>query len=431
MQSIISYPLATFRMGLWRLGQASCVLRSRRGPTVVVDPYLTDSAGRDAPRLSRRFPPPFPPEELSADLVLITHNHIDHLDPGTLAPSPALKSAVFCGSPVTCAALEKLGVASDRLVKMEPGASGELKGVKVGAVKAVHDDGALGFVVGTEGGLSTYFVGDSRFDPSLAGAGHADVLVVPINGKMGNMGAEDAAKLAKLIQPRWAVPVHYDLMRANGEDPAAFEQQMEWAGLGGVACTLEPMQPLLVTEERNGVVPKGRLVMSWECGQPVRQIELPAGYTMRTFRETDISALVGIYRKTLGAECGEGWFREAVMGARFFSPERVHIVDRAGFPVACGMAWEPGPIRDPRRGQAAFVVSSPEHHRRGLGKALMTAIQRWFTKDMRHEVRLETDDFRLGGIRSYLALGFTPVMDNGTAALRWGNVMAGLEGEEA
>jgi len=431
MQGILAYPLATFRMGLWRLGQASCVLRFRRGLTVVVDPYLTDSCGVNAPRMARRFPPPFPPEDLAADVVLITHDHLDHLDPGTLRPSPALKTAVFCGSPVVCAALEKLGVPVDRLTEMEPGDSADLKGVKVGAVKAVHDDGALGFVAGMEGGLSTYFVGDSRFDPALAGPGHADILVVPINGKMGNMGAEDAARLAKLIRPRWAVPVHYDLMRANGEDPAAFEQQMEWAGLGAATCTLEPMQPLLVTGEGIPVVPKGRLVMSWECGKPVRQIDVPAGYAMRAFRESDISALVGIYRKTLGAEYGEGWFRDEVMGARCFSPERVFVVDHVGFPVACGMAWEPGPVRDARRGMVAFVVAAPEHHRRGLGKALVASIQRWFTKDMRKEVRLETDDFRLGGIRSYLALGFTPVTDEGTAALRWGNVMAGLEAEEA
>jgi L-ascorbate 6-phosphate lactonase len=381
--------------------------------------------------MARRFPPPFPPEELAGDIVLVTHDHLDHLDPGTLSPSPALKAAVFCGSSRTCGALGKLGVGGDRLREMKEGDSVEVGSVKVSAIRAVHDEGALGFVVGGNGGLSAYFVGDSRFDPSLGVAGLADILVVPINGKMGNMGAEDAARLAKLVNPKWAVPVHYDLMRANGEDPAAFEQQMEWAGLRDRARVLFPMQPLLVTGEGNAVVPAGRLTMSWECGRPVRSIDLPAGYAMRVFRETDISALAGIYRRTLGPDYGEGWFRESVMGARFFSPDRLAVVDHAGFPVACGMAWEPGPIRDPRRGMASFVVASPEHHRRGLGKAIMAALQRWFTRDMRREVLLETDDYRLGGIRSYLSLGFGPVTASGNDALRWANVMAGLEGGEA
>ena len=75
-------------VALWGLGQASFVLRGA-GIVVYVDPYLRVSD-------RRLSPPPFSPEAVAnADVVLLTHDHGDHVDPETLpglaAASPAAR----------------------------------------------------------------------------------------------------------------------------------------------------------------------------------------------------------------------------------------------------------------------------------------------------------------------------------------------------
>src|SRR5258707_3888765 len=67
---------------LWWLGQAGFRLRDPAGgPTIFCDPFITPSD-------RRTWQAPIQPEALAqADLVLVSHEHSDHLD------RPALKAA--------------------------------------------------------------------------------------------------------------------------------------------------------------------------------------------------------------------------------------------------------------------------------------------------------------------------------------------------
>ena len=71
------------------LGHASFLIRLD-GRTVLTDPYLTDYASPLAPFGPKRFAPPaLRPEELPPiDLILLSHNHYDHLDLATIAALP-------------------------------------------------------------------------------------------------------------------------------------------------------------------------------------------------------------------------------------------------------------------------------------------------------------------------------------------------------
>jgi L-ascorbate metabolism protein UlaG (beta-lactamase superfamily) len=76
------------------LGHASFLLRLA-GKTIVADPFLSDYASPIPPFGPKRFAPPAlrAPELPPVDLLLLTHNHYDHLDLPSLAALPLAPGA--------------------------------------------------------------------------------------------------------------------------------------------------------------------------------------------------------------------------------------------------------------------------------------------------------------------------------------------------
>jgi L-ascorbate 6-phosphate lactonase len=224
------------------LGQSGFVIELS-ATTVLVDAFLS-------PHPDRRFPPPMAPADFrTVDVIACTHDHLDHLDDGSL---PALCAAspqarVVVPDPL----LEKvtgLGVPPDRVVGMQPDRPVEIAGITIHAIPAVHGvhpadaysfgqerSGGLyrylGFVF-QGGGVSVYHAGDTIGYPELAPRLRklgVDVALLPINGRdaarealdiVGNLDAEEAARLALDAGADVAVPMHYDMFAANPGDPA-------------------------------------------------------------------------------------------------------------------------------------------------------------------------------------------------------------------
>jgi L-ascorbate metabolism protein UlaG (beta-lactamase superfamily) len=68
-----------------------------------------------------------------------------------------------------------------------------------------------------------YHSGDTVVYDGLAdrvrALGPIDIAILPINGKVGNMGGRDAARLAKEIGAKLVIPCHYDMFEFNTADP--------------------------------------------------------------------------------------------------------------------------------------------------------------------------------------------------------------------
>src|SRR6185503_7616121 len=148
---------------------------------------------------------------------------------------------------------------------------------------------------------------------------------------------------------------------------------------------------------------------AWDCGMPIQDVVLPPDYRLRNYREADLPAIGEIYQATFGLD--ESWYKREFVSSPHFRPERVAVVDYRGRAVATALAWEEGPTVGMKRGLLHFVATHPEHHQRGLGKAVTAAVMHYFTKDGRNQVVLTTDEHRLRAIRAYLAMGFKPVED--------------------
>ena len=65
------------------LGQAGLMFETR-GKTILVDPYLSDSVAKIEPKNVRRVPVKEDLLSIRPDVVLCTHDHLDHIDPETL-----------------------------------------------------------------------------------------------------------------------------------------------------------------------------------------------------------------------------------------------------------------------------------------------------------------------------------------------------------
>jgi L-ascorbate 6-phosphate lactonase len=219
------------------LGQAGFILRTP-STTVMIDPFLAPYDGREYESGLT------PADATGIDLVLCTHEHVDHLDADSVpAIAEASPQAVFVVPTPIVDMVTEAGIAADRVVGLQPGDPVELAGMRIRAVPAMHgvtmedaygfgetlSGGAirfLGYVVDA-GEVRLYHAGDTihypGMDETLCELA-IDVAMLPINGRdaareargiVGNLSEREAAWLAAAIGVGTVVPMHYDLFARN------------------------------------------------------------------------------------------------------------------------------------------------------------------------------------------------------------------------
>jgi L-ascorbate 6-phosphate lactonase len=245
------------------IGQAGFLLRTP-GTRLALDPFLSDHP-------DRRFPSPVGPGDLAGtELVLATHQHLDHLDAPALRALLELddRARVVVPAPAVPDAAEA-GLPPGRLVGARPGepiAAGDVTVHPVPALHGVHVADAyshglpadgdqvryLGYVLETPDGR-LYHAGDTLRWEGLAGLLRrhgVEVALLPINGRdsereaqdlVGNLDAGEALALARDAGVGTVVPMHYDLMEGNLGDVAAFARLAPDLHPGGRVAVLDRM----------------------------------------------------------------------------------------------------------------------------------------------------------------------------------------------
>lgn len=202
------------------LGQAG-VLLDCDGVKILVDPYFTDSAAEIA--CPRKMPVDPSVWDIDPDLILITHEHIDHYDPETVSRFVNENTSRTVLSPFSVRSKLLSCKGKHNLVQVIPGVVWTEGDVVITAVSAVHSDPyAVGFIVEYDD-QSVYITGDTLFCPPLLDEISVDVdyVVLPINGKGNNMNASDAAKFADYVDAKCAIPVHFGML--DDLDPSVFQ----------------------------------------------------------------------------------------------------------------------------------------------------------------------------------------------------------------
>lgn len=218
----------TNSVAMWWLCQAGFAFKTSAGKIVYLDPYLSDAAERmfGFKRLSLS---PIAAEEVRADLVVLTHEHADHLDPDALPIIAGNNPKCRFAAPSGClSGLSEAGVSPNNHILLEAGRQYDIDGVVIDTAQADHgdfSDTALSLALTIEG-VRILCTGDTSFRPQLLKPLYVtkpDVLLPCINGAFGNMGPLDAAMLAQAVDPRYAIPCHFGMFAEHGlADPGGF-----------------------------------------------------------------------------------------------------------------------------------------------------------------------------------------------------------------
>jgi len=234
------------------LGQAGFVLKSPRGITLALDPYLSNSCealGKEAGfDMNRRFPAPLLPSELKAfDVILFTHSHQDHVDPETVQPflKGGAKSVLIAPHEASDRLLS-LGAPQEQITLTWPNKTHEIGDIRLKTTFAIPFAGDdlthVGYLVEVRDGPRIYFTGDTDYNDILAisvSPYQPDIMVTVINPAFRNLSPIDAGRLAKSIGPRWVIPCHYDLFPDNCLPANLLKTNLRLQGMPDAFCPLE------------------------------------------------------------------------------------------------------------------------------------------------------------------------------------------------
>lgn len=217
---------------LFATGQAGFVIKSSSGQLLAIDLYLSNCVERleGHKGFKRLLPQLLSPSDLTFDVIIATHPHLDHFDIDAVPEMVSKRSKLFCS--VDCEKLvEQLQMEyyNDSITYVRPGdhhCSGDFDIVFVNCDHGTGAPDAVGVVI-TVDGKTIYEVGDSCLrldlvDEIKAVAGDVDVLISPINGAYGNMDSSAAVKLAEALEPKMTIPCHYGMFASHGGDLKAF-----------------------------------------------------------------------------------------------------------------------------------------------------------------------------------------------------------------
>lgn len=224
-------------MKLQYLAHACFMITTDEGLKIVIDPWL------DQNPLA-----PIKSKDITADYIILSHAHGDHC-------SDALK---ISNPDTTIIAVSELAsYFKTQAVKthaMQIGGSFDFEFGTVKLVTAEHGsmtfDGRYGGlaagIILEIGGITLYHMGDTGLFGDLRLIGEMfeiDYLMIPIGGNY-TMGPQDAALAAKWLEPRLAIPMHFNTFPQIRQNPRDFIDLCESDGI--LAKVMEPGEELLL-----------------------------------------------------------------------------------------------------------------------------------------------------------------------------------------
>lgn len=264
VRALFAADLTDQTLGLAWLGQAGFALRFG-AKRVLIDPYLSDHlaikyAGTAFPHTRLMSPPVLAGELRDLDLVLCSHRHGDHMDPGSLAILAARNACCrFVIPRAEVAAARAIGLDADRLIPVNDGDALCLLGaLEIHAIASAHETRRvneqgehhfLGFIM-RFAGKTLYHPGDCVIYEGLAERlrqWRVDLALLPVNGHSaylgsrgvpGNMDFHQAATLCLAAGIPAMIPHHFGMFAFNTVERSELQSRIDDLDAARLSCTL-------------------------------------------------------------------------------------------------------------------------------------------------------------------------------------------------
>ncbi|WP_448607348.1 MBL fold metallo-hydrolase [Paenimyroides ceti] len=204
-----------------RIGHATTLINIG-GKTILTDPWFSEKKG-----YYRGEPIAFLQDKLPLlSMVVVSHHHYDHFDIETFKTYPD-KNVPFIVPVGVGKKVKSAGFSN--VYEIDPWQSVTIDGVKVTACPAKHKVKEITFMI-EAGNRAVYFGGDTKLIPELSEIKtrfpNIDLAILPVNGlkirpmfnKQMVMSAVQAAEFCAIINPKVAVPIHYNFSGGKFKD---------------------------------------------------------------------------------------------------------------------------------------------------------------------------------------------------------------------
>ncbi|MBQ4082136.1 MAG: MBL fold metallo-hydrolase [Clostridia bacterium] len=209
------------------LGQAGLLLEAC-SKKMIIDPYLSDSVEKIEPHNKRRVAVDRRFLQIKPDIIVLTHNHLDHTDPETLQHYLSEDSEVLVlASANAWQTVRKFGGIKNNYVQFNSGTEWTEGELRFQAVHAEHsDECAVGVVIYAEGKVC-YVTGDTLYHPAVFEQlpQRIDYVFLPVNGRGNNMNFADGKRFCERLGAT-AVPLHCGLFDALDLHDFAYEPKI-------------------------------------------------------------------------------------------------------------------------------------------------------------------------------------------------------------
>lgn len=153
--------------------------------------------------------------------------------------------------------------------------------------------------------------------------------------------------------------------------------------------------------------------------------QVPKGYRLRVYRAEDQAG----YFRLMERAGYPGWTADGLASwLNRVVPDGILLLTEAASGALAATAMgvhNPSPLH-PFGGTLSCVAADPDYHGHGLGRVVSAAVTERLLRGGYTDIYLQTDDWRLAAIKTYLRLGWVPFLFQDDMPERWEAVCARL-----